>query len=273
MKNKNISALLVAIALSSCSSTDDLGAVFTSKEVNKPLWLNEPLVTGEQCDTLTVANVQSFLNKYAQTERLEDVSSDAGLEAMNTYTLASVLINRSQLCMSEALALKSTTETLLKEKEILLSGTSMSKNEIKKHREYSEAASAEIRAATQKIASLAPEKRKSFVFGMSTYLTGTAATAKIKKALANYVEKTKGNLSQANQQVKSGSIEGIYNTVSTSVSSLWSNGNVIHDIMEGLPGHGQNLYETGSYFIAYAKQQNLDLPADATDEFLSTVGW
>lgn len=275
MKSIHSSALAIGILMTlvGCAATEDLMSNLSSKESSRPIWADEPLISGDQCDTLTVDNIKSFLIKYSQAEDLESKSDEFGNEAMNTYTLASVLINRSQLCLSHALALKSTTENLLKEKAILLGGTSLSKKEIAQHREYSQAASKEIKAASAQVDSLAPEQKKSLILGITTYLSGTYTTMKIKKAMVKYVDKTSDKLSATAKSAKSDYLGSAMDAVSGSFNSVLGDGKKIYDIVAGLPLHGKSLYETGTYFIEYANQQNLDLPSDTTDEFLSTVDW
>jgi hypothetical protein len=275
MKNLHLKTLFIGMSLSlvGCAATDNIVEKFSSKESARPIWADEALISGEQCDTLTVENIQSFLIKYSQATELESGSKEIGDEAMNTYTLASVLINRSQLCLSQALALKSTTENLLKEKEILLGGTSLSKKEIEQHREYSQAASMQIKAATEQVDSLEPEQRKSLILGITTYLSGTYTTMKIKKVLNKYVDKTSDQISTITSGAKTNFLSSAIGVVSGSLNNALSDGNKIYNIVTGLPEHGKSLYETGTYFIDYAKQQDLDLPTDTTEDFLSTTDW
>jgi hypothetical protein len=263
-----VSSLVFFVAISGCAATDKMSSAWNNEAlVTPPLWADELLLAGSKCDTLTVENVNSFLQTYMKSKVLNVNNESAGKDAMDTYTLASVLVNRSQLCLSEALALKNVTEDLLKEKAILLGGTSLGAKEIEKHREYSRQASTEIKTATAKIGTLAPEQQKSFILGTATYLTGTYTTLQIKSAIEDYVNETSKDISGGADGSMSDDIVGYWDTIVSKAGSTFGDGKLIYNITAGLPEHTENMYETGQYFIEYAQQENLDLPSDVTSMF------
>ncbi|WP_100642413.1 hypothetical protein [Alteromonas facilis] len=272
--------------LSGCASTggdDDsgllgnFGNMLSSNDDEKPLWANEPLVTQTMCDSFTLENITSFTNTYARNEQLNAGSSaeQAGKQAMDTYSLAAVLVNRAQLCMAEALELKDVTDTLLLEREILTSGTSMSEKEIEKHREYSASASTEIMSYSNQIDSITPEQRKLFLLGITTYLTGSYTTAKIEDAVATYTEKASDSLQRSTQAASNSTnkVAGWLNAAVEVFNTSASGGSRLYSIGSGLVPHLQKLYETGEYLIEYASENDIELPDNATTEFLALGGW
>ena len=240
-----------------------------NKSVEKPAWQNEKLITCDVCDSITYDNVTSFLKAYNLEEQKQRASAKdeaKGRELMQSYTMASLLINRSQLCMAQALKLKKVTENLLKEKEILLSGTSLSKKEIKKHREYSKEAGQEIIDATKKTGKLTQEQRKNFTFGTATYLTGTYMTQKTVKDAHKYLNTVSDKTQKDIKAAKDGNITTILKNGVNSMpfSSAATAANTVNDLSSGIDDHMLNLAATSKSIYKYSKQQKLDLPADAT---------
>lgn len=271
-KTVKVSSLVLLVFLSGCAATatvtDTIDELLGSEtDIAPPLWANEPLLAGSQCDTLTVNNVNGFLQTYMVSQISNANAESAAKDAMDTYTLASVLVNRSQLCLAEALSLKEVSEDLLKEKEILLGGTSLGKKEIEQHREYSQQASIEIKNATAEIEKLGPEQQKSFVLGTATYLTGTYTTMQMKSALERYVAKTTNYAKNLKNGVQPEKDKSYWDSIMDTASSFFGDGKLIYNLLAGLPDHAENMYETGKYFIEYAQQENLELPADVTDIF------
>jgi hypothetical protein len=271
--------------LAGCGSTgesgegsflDNLTSNFADQAEEAPAWASEPLIQEDKCDSFSKENITSFVLTYQQQPfTLQTSASEAGKRAMQTYTLASALINRSQLCLAESLNLKATSEILLKEKEILLSGTSLSKKEIEKHRAYSSEASKEIQLATSKIDELSPEKRKTFILGVGTYLAGSYQTVRIKEAVANYLSKTSdtvtanASLAQSSGNNPVGWLVAGLNIATTATSGAAT----MYNIGGGLPDHLTNLYDTSQHLIEFSQSENLSLPSDITDEFMSVTGW
>ena len=240
-----------------------------SKSVEKPAWYNEKLITCDVCDSITYDNVTSFLKAYnieEQKQRASTKDEAKGRELMQSYTMASLLINRSQLCLAQALELKEVTEDLLKEKEILLTGTSLSKKEIKKHREYSKEAGQKIISATKKTENLTKEQQKNFSLGTATYLTGTYMTQKTVKDAHKYLDTVSNKTAKDAKAVKNSDMTTILNKGADLLpfSSAATAAATIKNLSSGIDDHMLNLATTSKSIYRYSQKQELKLPADAT---------
>lgn len=282
------STMLLSALLGGCASTDedsdggmldDLSNMMSSSDAGEeqPLWANEPLVTVDECNSFTMENIESFMTTYsANSQEIEtDSAKLAGKKAMERYTLAAVLVNRAQLCMAEALNMKETIDTLRKEREILLSGTSMSKGEIEKHRQYSAQASEEVRAYSAKIDTIEPEKRETLILGISTYLTGTYTTVRVQDAVERFIKKSSDAISNNTAKAKSSENKAMgWINAGLAVFDTTAGGSAtLYNIGSGMTDHLLNLYDTGTYLMSFAQSENLELPSDATSEFLSVSDW
>lgn len=281
-----IGSIAVGLCLSGCANTEkgnggnvfsgvtDMFETSTSK-TTAPAWANEPLITAGECNSFTMDNVSSFVSTYdSQPMGPKDSAELAGQKAMDKYTLAAVLVNRAQLCMAQALDLKGTIETLEKEREILLSGTSLSKEEIEKHREYSAQASAEVKKFTSEIDTIEPEKRESLTLGIATFLTGSYTTVRVTDAVQTYIQRTSDDVSSSAKVAQRQNTAQSWLAAGQSIFSKASGGGtVIYNIASGMTDHVMSLYDTGNYFMEFAKSQDLNLPADATSGFLSESDW
>lgn len=240
-----------------------------NQSVEKPAWHNEKLVTCDECNSITYDNVKSFVDAYYREEEKQSMSSNdeaAGQELMQSYTMASLLINRSQLCLAQALKLKEVTDDLLKEKAILLCGTSLSKKEIKKHREYSKEASQKIISTTRKTSTLTKEQRKNFSLGTATYLTGTYMTQKTAKDVAKYIQVIADNISNDSTAVTDSNITNILNKGASmlKLSGTAKAAGTLKNLSAGIDDHMLNLATTSKSIYQYSRKQNLKLPADAS---------
>lgn len=240
-----------------------------NQSVEKPAWQNEKLVTCDECNSITYDNVKSFVDAYYREEEKQRMSSGdeaAGQELMQSYTMASLLINRSQLCLAQALKLKEVTDDLLKEKEILLSGTSLSKKEIEKHREYSKEASQKIVSTTQETSTLTKEQRRNFSLGTATYLTGTYMTQKTAKDVAKYIQVIAGNISGETTAVTGNDITNIFNKGASmlKLSGATKAAGTLKNLSAGIDDHMLNLATTSKSIYRYSQKQNLKLPADTS---------
>lgn len=291
-KRRNTTLLLMSsmLMLSACSSTtqdvsDSVGGFMSNMSDTlsgteaspPPVWASEAIIRENQCNTFTRANIESFINSYggASLYVLSGTADEAGIKAMGTYILSAALINKAQRCMAQALSLQETMSLLEQEKDILLSGTSFSSSEIEKHREYSAQASAQIKEYSQEIEQISPEKRQSFLLGVTTFLSGTYTTSRIQDAVVDYSKKVSDSVSQSAQRAQSNpnKVVGWMQSALEVFDKSSKGGATLYIIGSGLVPHGKNLYNTGEYLIDYSRNNNLDIPADATDEFLSVSGW
>ncbi|WP_321392653.1 hypothetical protein [uncultured Desulfuromusa sp.] len=266
MNYKIFFVLMVLCSLMGCESTKSgMGRILPTQEFEHPAWYNEPLVTGDVCDTFTYDNVNSFLSSYEQEQQnLEKNSKEIKIQKMaNSYTMASLLINRSQLCLCEALKLKNTTDDIEKEKQILLSGTSLSKNQIEMHREISNSISQKIIEASEQSKTLKEEQKRSFTLGSGIYLLGNYQTQKVSKSVLNYLAKVAEDLSFDNKSTSEFPLPSL-EILREKYSATYGAAKIINNIGSGIETHMLKTAETGQYLYLYSQKQNLDLPSDTS---------
>ncbi|WP_317930296.1 hypothetical protein [Halioxenophilus sp. WMMB6] len=271
MHDKKISLLLctaIALTVSNMANAGILDKFAPAGDNTKPLWADEPLVTDPSCDTFTFQNVLSFMDSYIKTEELQDTVDDlsaSAQELMQSYTTASILLNRSQLCLAEALELKEVTETLTKEKKILLSGTSLSKKEIKKHRSYSETASNEIIKATAQVDELKPEQRKNFSLGAGTYLAGSHTTSQILEDARAYATKATNAAKDCKENASTNnSVMDKFSSSLTCAQGPGKAANLLGILGSGGPDYTKNILDTGNSILEYSKANKIELPPDSS---------
>lgn len=232
-------------------------------------WANDTLLSSDSCSGFTAADVITVISKYAVPKDSKDLGVSAD-NLMATYMLSALSINRANICMADALDLKETKESLLEEKAILMSGTSMSEKEVEMHRKYSASASEKIMTASQEVESITPEQNLKLVVGISTFLFGTYNTYEIGES----GEQLLSNLKDTGKKATSGGF-GLSN-LSSGIKAGFDTGKaslVVKKVVSGLPSHGENLYETGQYLMDFANSQDLELDSDATQVFNTMGGW
>lgn len=261
-----VSSLLFASVLSVSSAHAGL---FSSDKKPAP-WANDSFLTKTSCADLDLTVIRDFITKYTPERAASKKVKAASQQVMTSYVLAALAINQANICLAESLDLKSAKESLLKEREILKSGTSMSKKEIKKQRQYAAGASEAIRKKTMESKSIEPDQQKSFVLGASTYLLGTFKTYQIKEdgeTLIEVVEK------DAKGAKSSGfSLGGALDMASKGGDYVEAT-NTLNLVLKGMPKHLPKLVTTAKFFIEYANSQDLELDKDATEEFNSVGNW
>ncbi|NIB40219.1 hypothetical protein HBA55_11520 [Pseudomaricurvus alkylphenolicus] len=240
-----------------------------------PAWSEDPVIASEDCADLSYPKAIKFLEKYYYPLLdYSDESKEAGVEMMGTYLIAESLISRSQICLAEALELKSLKADLQKRQQILTSGTSMSRKEMKKQRKLSAKANKAITRTANKTDELTPKQRKVFTAGSATFLAGTYATSRLKDAIAAYAAESGEDIQKAAEVDRSKGILGLVNKENVkTVTSLFGKANTVSTLTSGLKEHIPNLFKTGKFLVRYAEQQKLDLPPDATQQLSSVVGW
>ena len=272
------------IVLTACSATEikqtvgdtynNVAATITGSEA--PAWASAPLIAESQCNSFSYKNVENFLAVYASKENysLKGTANEAGQRAMGTYMISAALINKAQTCMAEALELKETITLLEEEKKIILSGTSLSESEITRHREISAEANEAIVSYSQQVDELSPQKSESLVLGISTFLTGTYTTVRMEDAIADYTKKVAESSSNSAKSVKNNNSPTAWlNAIADVFDTTAGGGATIANIGSGLVPHMKKLYSTGEYLMEYSRKNNLTLPSNATEEFMSMGGW
>lgn len=230
-------------------------------------WFDDPVISSDQCAKLDYPEVVDFLTTYYYpTFGASSSHDESGEDMMQAYAIASSLILRSQICMAEALELKEITDKLKKEQAIVASGTSMSRKEIKKQRKLSAEASTQIEAAAEKDKELTPEQRKTFSIGAAAYLAGTHATAELFQKVKNFAQATKEEATGGGFMKKSFS-DG-FNKIKSTVGTA----NTVRVISKGMKDHTKQLITTSKFLMDYSKQEDMDLPSEATAN-VNAVDW
>lgn len=246
--------------LASVVSASMLAGCAGTTQVSKPLWADEPLLSASECNNLTAENITSFLVKYGTTSSLGLSASSRDL--MEKYTFSSALINRANSCMAQALDLKEVVAQLDIERKILLSGTSLSSEEMDKHRAISASASDEIRSRAEQSGELGDEQKNNFTIGIVAYLGGIYETAgmreEVQKVATDMASAASGNVMASGFSM---------------ASTLIGGGSALYTVASGFPDHGKKIYNTAEFLIDYSQSNDIDLPADATNQFGDVGGW
>jgi len=264
--------LLVGSAVSFTASAG-FGDLFSDDDKKPAPWAKEAFLTIENCADLNYTDMSDFLVKYLPASDNGKNIQRAADKVMTSYMLAALAVNQANICLAESLDLKEAKEELLKEREILTSGTSMSAKEMEKHREYASNASAAIREKTLRSKNIEPAQQKSFILGASTYLLGTYKTYEIKEDADKLMEVAEADAKREKKKSSGGfSIGGLTDSITKGGDYLAATG-LLQDVLEGLPEHLPKLITTATFFIEYAKTQELELNEDATEEFNETIKW
>ncbi|GGF63996.1 hypothetical protein [Alteromonas lipolytica] len=268
-----VTASLLLSAVASFNANAQFGGLFSDDDKKAAPWAKEAFLTKDNCADLSYMDMADFLVKYLPLSGDGKNIKKASDQVMTSYILAALAVNQANICLAESLDLKSAKEELLKEREILTSGTSLSEKEIEKHREYADGASAEIRAKTLQTKLIEPAQQKSFVLGASTYLLGTYKTYVIKEDADNLMEVAEKDAQKEKKKSSGGfSMGGLVDSVSKGGDYAAATG-TLQDVLEGLPEHLPKLVATAKYFIEYAQSQDLKLEPDATEEFNEAISW
>lgn len=232
-------------------------------------WATSPVISSSDCKSLDYQDIVKFLSTYFYPTLGYSKNQDAaGREMMESYAIATALVLRSQTCMAEALELKEVSDALKKEQVLVSSGTSMSKKEIKKQRKLSADASRKIEQAAKAKKDLTPEQRKLFSVGATAYLVGTHATSELFKKIEAYSKATSKEV-QSGGLFNRNSLEGSFNKVKGIVGTA----NTIRVISSGMKDHLKTLFHTSKFIMEYCKNEDIELPSEATDSITSSVEW
>ena len=193
---------------------------------------------------------------------------------MQHYAVASTLVTRSQICLAEALALKELADELREQQALLTSGTSMSKRQVKKQRKLTDEANEEIGEAAYALDQLTPEQKDRFRKGSAAYMAGTYATGKLYQAAEGFVrasaeEATADDSSSSSSKFSLDKVK----SVAGKATSIFRKGTEMTIVFRGLQDHTGDLYSTSQFLKRYAKQKDIDLPADATEQLADVSDW
>lgn len=270
MKFNNISIFSFAVIFTLLLSTNANAGLFSKKKSPAP-WANEPMLKSESCGDISYKDVAEFVIKYMPKEQDTSNVKKASKRLTTSYMVASIAVNQANLCLADALELKAVKEDLLAERELLKSGTSASKKEIKKQRQYAASASKKMQEAALKAKTLEPAQQQTFIIGASAYLLGTYNTYEIKEDGEKLLKVTEADLAKTKSKAKSGFSLGNITDAAGKGKDYIAAIDTMKKVLAGLPKHLPKLVTTAKFFIEYADQQNLTLDEDATEEFNASV--
>jgi hypothetical protein len=179
-----------------------------------------------------------------------DVDATATQESLvKRYAEAASYMNDAQSKLARAFDLKEEASALEAEATALGSGATLDKDAIKKNREVSDAASAEI---DQKIASgaeLSAEGRQHYIDSFGPLVKGISATSKLPAEASSFSD-------AAQAQVKSASL-----TEKASVTSKLATGTYL---AKEIPSFSSKSMDNFKKIVTYAQKQGIPVPPDAT---------
>lgn len=245
---------------------------------NAQTWTSDPVVTDEGCENLEYVDVATFLESYlTASDGYEGSKKESSAAMLLHYTIASALVNRSQGCLAEALELKALTDQLKEQQALLTSGTSMSKQQVKKQRELTAEANAEIEAAAAQIEELTPEQKDRFSKGSSTYFAGTYATGEVFRSIEGYVTETSSAAAQqlSDDKPRSGLLGGLgaVADVAKGAANVFGMAKGAGYVFKGLKDHTTELVKTSQYLKSYSDDKDIELPEDATNQLTGFDDW
>lgn len=271
------SGIAVALLAAGLALTCDAGA-------QRSAWASDPVITGEDCENLEYGQIATFVDEYlGGSMSYAGSEKESGAQMMGNYTIASTLVLRSQVCLAEALELKRLADDLRKQRAVLTSGTSLSKREMKRQRKMTAKANAEIESTAAEIEELTPEQRERFGKGTAAYLLGTYATGQVFKSVDEYmIESANATRQEAQQaaaaaQSKSrfGSLPGLGEVAGAAKAGagIFKRATEAGVVFKGLKDHTVDLYETSQFLREYSANNDVEVPADATDQLAQVSDW
>lgn len=245
---------------------------------NAQTWTSDPVVAGEGCDDLEYVDIAVFLESYLTTsDSYEGSKKESSAAMLLHYTIASALVNRSQVCLAEALELKALTDQLKEQQALLTSGTSMSKQQVKKQRALTAEANAEIEAAAARVEELTPEQKERFGKGTSAYFAGTYATGEVFRSIEGFIAETGRAAEQQvnNGKPRSGALGGLgaMADAAKGAANVFGIAKGAGFVFKGLKDHTTELVATSQYLKSYSEQKDIELPDDATNQLTGFNDW
>jgi hypothetical protein len=212
--------------------------------------------------------VASLLTRYATKEFQSDIGV-ASVQLVSDYHIASLLVNRGNLCLAQALGIKDVEEQLVEEQQLLLSGTSLTKKEVNRHRKIAKNASEKIAEVADSLEVISPEKKQYFSAGVTTYLLGIVQTVRIKQSFDNVTTAAKSTASLGDGKKGTAAIQA----KAKSLGGLFTGGAGILRVFTGAPKHISKLVASGNNMVKYSKKYDIKIGEDVTKEFSSVLGF
>lgn len=165
------------------------------------------------------------------------------------YAEAAGYMNAAQAELARAFELKDKAAALEAEASVLGSGATLDKDAIKKNREVSDAASAEIDQKIESGAELSAEGRQHYINSFLPLVKGVSATTKLPAEASTFSD-------AAQAQVKSASL-----TEKASVTSKLATGTYL---AKEIPGFSSKSMDNLKKVVTYAQKKGIPVPPDAT---------
>lgn len=188
--------------------------------------------------------------KSAAAPAASDIDAVAMQEGLvKRYAEAAGYMSTAQAELARAFELKDKAAALDAEATVLGSGATLDKDAIKKNREVSEAASAEI---DQKIASgaeLSAEGRQHYINSFGPLVKGVSSTTKLPAEASSFSD-------AAQAQIKSASLTEMASITSKLVTGAY--------IAKEIPGFSTKSMDNFKKIVTYAQKKGIPVPPDAT---------
>jgi hypothetical protein len=168
---------------------------------------------------------------------------------VQNYAQSAAYINAAQAELAAAFGLKERAAELQAEAAALQGGATLDKDAIKKNRELTNQASAEIDAKIAEGADLNDEGRKHYVASLTPFGKGVSSAAKLPAEASSFSD-------TAQAQLKSASL-----TEKASVTSKLAAGSYL---AKEIPGFSKSTFDSFKKIVTYAQTKGIPVPKDAT---------
>ena len=169
---------------------------------------------------------------------------------VDDYVLAAGAVNAAQTKIASALNLKEQVAELEEAAAALGRGSVQDADSLEKISETSARADAAIQSELEAGESLSYESKKELASSLIPYALSVKQVKEMSDEFKPFLESSKA------------SISGAPMTEKASLTSKLSSGMYV---AKNAPGLMTDLVSTGSQLLSYAKSQNIDVPAEATD--------
>ena len=248
-----IAGVAGAIVLNGCMSTSEYPVT--------RLWMDEPLISSNECNSFSWENVSSFAVKYyVVSETAEAATSGSGANALENYLLSAALINRANLCMAEALEMSDVIAQLNEERNILIGGTSISETELAKHRTLSKGVTLAINDKVAEVEKLSPDQSVAMTIGIGSFALGSFTSTKTLEYAKDMVAES--------SSMASGGMTSIIANAGTAVNAV-GQAAIFAVVVNGLTDLGPTWWDTSKTLYAFAENTDgVSVPVDPTSLFL-----
>lgn len=171
-------------------------------------------------------------------------------DLVKAYTVSATGVNNAQVLLAKAFDLKELVAELEAEQKALKDGSVSDEKSIKANKKLTENANNVILEKMKTGDKLSDEGRKYYVKAFPPYVQGLVGSKKIIDASEGFLDSAKSTLSSASFMEKAKVASKL--TVGSYVASE-------------APGLVKNLWDTSKMMITYGKNNDIEVPADATE--------